>query len=55
MENGDNNVDQVEVDVYDNDYYTRESDYDLLAPMMDILVGKDESEHWDVEMHKAIL
>ena len=30
-ENGDNDVDQVEVDVYDNDYYTHELNYDLLA------------------------
>ena len=40
---------------YPNDYYTRESDYDLLAPMTDIPIGKDEPGHRDIKMHKAIL
>ena len=52
---GNNDIEHVEVDVYENEYYTRESDYDMMAPMMDIQAGKDDSECWDVKMRKALM
>jgi len=42
-EHGDDDVEHVEVNVYDNDYYTQESDYDMMAPMTDIPAGNDDS------------
>jgi len=52
---GDDDVEHVEVDVYNNDYYTRESDYDMMAPMMDIPAGNDDSNCRDVKMRKALM
>jgi len=52
---GDDDIEHVEVDVYENDYYTQESDYDIMAPMMDIPAGNDDSKYQDVKMPKALL
>jgi len=52
---GNDDIEHVEVDVYDNNYYTQESDYDMMAPMTDIPAGKNDSKYWDIKMHKALL
>ena len=52
---GNNDVEHVEVDVYENDYYTRVSDYDMMAPMTDIPAGNDNSEYRDIKTRKALL
>jgi len=51
----DDDVKHVEVDVYENEYYTWELDYDMMALMTDIPVGKDDSECQDVKMRKALM
>jgi len=50
-----NNNKHVKVDVYDNNYYTRKSDYDMMALMTDIPASKDDSEYQDIKMHKVLL
>ena len=52
---GDNDIEHVKVDMYENDYYTRESDYNMMAPMTDIPAGNDDSKYRDVKMRKALL
>jgi len=52
---GNDDIEHVEVDVYENDCYTWESDYDMMAPMMDIPAGNDDSKYQDVKMCKALL
>jgi hypothetical protein len=48
-------VDEVEVDVYDNDYYSRESDGDIMAAMTEVPADQDGHGERDVKMRKAVM
>ena len=51
----DGDVEEVEVDMYDNDYYSQTMDDDVLAAMTEIPVDKVHSGEWDVKMQKAVM
>jgi len=48
-------VEEVEVDMYDNDYYLRTTDDDALATMTEMPVDKVHSGKRDVKMQKAVM
>jgi hypothetical protein len=48
-------VEEVEVDVYDNDYYSWTTDEDALAAMTEMPVDKVHSGEQDVKMRKAVM
>jgi len=49
------NVEEVEVDVYDNDYYLQTMDDDALAVMTEMPADKVHSGKRDVKMQKAVM
>ena len=48
-------VEEVEVDMYDNDYYSWTIDNDVLAAMMEMPVDKIHLGGKDVKMRKAVM
>jgi len=48
-------VEEVEVDMYDNNYYSRTMDEDALAMMTEMPVDKVQSGEWDVKMRRAVM
>jgi hypothetical protein len=48
-------VENVEVDVYDNDYYSRTTDEDIMAAMTEIPVDQVRSDETNVKMRKVVM
>jgi len=48
-------VKEIEIDVYDNDYYSRSTDEDVLAAMTEMPMDKSHPSSKDVKMQKVIM
>ena len=48
-------VEEVEVDVYDNDYYSRTTDEDVMAAMIEIPVDNVHKKDRNVKMRKVVM
>jgi len=51
----DGNMEEIEVDVYDNDYYFQDSDNDIMAAMTELPTDQNDHEEWDVKMCWAMM
>ena len=49
------NMEEIEVDIYDNDYYSRDSDNNIMAAMTELSADQNDHEDRDIKMCQTMM